>query len=67
MLIRLLNVWADDNGELRRARTPAGTATASEAPTKKAKNQPVKSPFPEALPHCLFGSTYGRGGPLCRI
>ena len=47
MLMRFLNSWADEKGELRLARIPAGTETASEAPTKNAKNQPVKSSSPK--------------------
>jgi len=47
MLMRFLNSCADGNGELRLARRPAGTDMASDAPTKKAKNQPVKSSSPK--------------------
>lgn len=47
MLMRFLKSCAEGNGDARRDRNPAGTQTASEAPTKKAKNHPVKSSSPK--------------------
>ena len=66
MFMRFLNNCADEKGEFRLARKPAGTEIASDAPTKKAKNQPVKSSSPKlcltAYSEKLTSARTGSGG-----